>query len=75
MEETQGEDEGDDDDDDDDDDEDDDAKRESQQAVSCLAPATGTGFADSFSLGGPSLFSGICAARDCPRLHFSTTGP
>jgi hypothetical protein len=51
--------------------EDDDAERKSEQAVSRLAPATGT-VADSFSLGGPSLSSGIRAAKDYP---FSTTGP
>ena len=73
MEETQEEtqEEDGDDDDDDDDDEGDDAKRESQQAVSRLAPATGT-VAGSFSLGGSSLSSGIRAARDYP---FSTTRP
>jgi len=69
MEETQEE--GGDDDDNDDDGEDDDAERKSEQAVSRLAPATCT-VADSFSLGGPSLSSGIRAAKDYP---FSTTGP
>jgi hypothetical protein len=73
MEETQ-EDEGDED-DDDDDDEDDDAKRESHQAVSCLAPATGTGVAGSFSLGRPSLVLGNLCGKGVPATRFSTTGP
>jgi hypothetical protein len=72
MEETQ-EDEGDED-DDDDDDEDDDAKRESHQAVSCLAPATGTGLQAASAWEGLVSFQGICAAREYPRLTFRQLG-